>query len=134
MIEIKINNQPAVFEENTQIKLTRENPLYSESGDYTIEVPFPLLGCPENQKIFGSVHRPEMSRKGLLKHSFDFALRANDTLIGGRARVISVTQEEIRLQLLAGKSAFNFDSTNDENGEEKYIEPSSIYRNNDYQF
>ena len=83
---------------------------------------FPLAGCKENQRIFGAVHRPEASRKALLHRSFTFALTAGTFALSGRAAVTSVSQEEIKLQLLAGKSAFNFDSTNAYNGEEQYID------------
>jgi len=85
-------------------------------------VSFPLAGCKENRRIFGAVHRPEASRKALLKRSFTFALTAGTFALSGRAAVTSVSQEEIKLQLLAGKSAFNFDSTNTDNGEEVYID------------
>ncbi len=83
---------------------------------------FPLAGCKENQRIFGAVHRHEASRKALLKQSFTFALTTGTFALSGRAAVTSVSQEEIKLQLLAGKRAFNFDSTNADNGEEQYID------------
>lgn len=126
MLQILINGQPAVLKTGTQIKFTRENPFFSEAGDYTLDVTFPLLGCARNQKIFGTVHRPEMSRKALLRRAFTFALTAGTFALSGRAAVTSVSQEEIKLQLLAGKSAFNFDSTNAGNGEEVYIDELSL--------
>lgn len=122
MLEITINNLPAVLKSGTQIKFTRENPFFSEAGDYTLDVTFPLSGCAQNQKIFGAVHRPEASRKALLKRSFTFRLQTGLFSLSGKAAVTSVTQEEVKLQLLAGKSAFNFDSTNSDSGEEVYID------------
>ena len=122
MLEITINNLPAVLKSGTQIKFTRENPFFSEAGDYTLDVTFPLSGCAQNQKIFGAVHRPEASRKALLKRSFTFRLQTGLFSLSGKAAVTSVTQEEVKLQLLAGKSAFNFDSTNTDSGEEVYID------------
>lgn len=122
MLDIKINGQQAVLKTGTQIKFTRENPFFSEAGDYTLDVTFPLAGCKENQRIFGAVHRHEASRKALLKRSFTFALTAGTFTLSGRAAVTSVSQEEIKLQLLAGKSAFNFDSINADSGEEVYID------------
>ncbi|MBR7029434.1 MAG: hypothetical protein IKI05_08570 [Bacteroidaceae bacterium] len=122
MLEITINNLPAVLKSGTQIKFTRENPFFSEAGDYTLDVTFPLSGCAQNQKIFGAVHRPEASRKALLKRSFTFRLQTGLFSLSGKAAVTSVTQEEVKLQLLAGKSAFNFDSTKSDSGEEVYID------------
>ncbi len=69
-----------------------------------------------------------MSRKALLKRNFTFRLQAGLFSIAGRAAVTSVTQEEIKLQLLAGKSAFNFDSTDTESGEEVYIDELDLER------
>ena len=122
MLQITINNMSAVLKTGTQIKFTRENPFFSEAGDYTLDVTFPLSGCAQNQKIFGAVHRPEASRKALLQRSFTFRLQAGLFSLSGKAAVTGVTQEEIKLQLLAGKSAFNFDSTDTDSGEEVYID------------
>ncbi|MBQ7635155.1 MAG: hypothetical protein IJS89_06255 [Bacteroidaceae bacterium] len=119
---------PAVLKTGTQIKFTRENPFFSEAGDYTLDVTFPLAGCSQNQKIFGTVHRPEMSRKALLRRSFTFRLQAGLFSLSGKAAVTGVTQEEIKLQLLAGKSAFNFDSTDTESGEDVYIDELNLGR------
>ncbi|MBP3228214.1 MAG: hypothetical protein J6M53_05445 [Bacteroidaceae bacterium] len=122
MLQILINGKEAVLKTGTQIKFTRENPFFSEAGDYTLDVTFPLAGCKQNQQIFGTVHRPEMSRKALLKKSFSFSLNAGAFSLAGRAAVTSVSQDEIKLQLLAGKSAFNFDSVSSDDGTEKYID------------
>lgn len=128
MLQIRINGQEAVLKTGTQIKFTRENPFFSEAGDYTLDVTFPLAGCAQNQRIFGAVHRPEMSRKALLKKSYTFALSAGTLSLAGRAAVTAVTQEEIKLQLLAGKSAFNFDSIEGESGEERYVDELDLGR------
>ena len=101
MLEITINNLPAVLKSGTQIKFTRENPFFSEAGDYTLDVTFPLSGCAQNQKIFGAVHRSEASRKALLKRSFTFRLQTGLFSLSGKAAVTSVTQEEVKLQCIS---------------------------------
>lgn len=121
MFQLVINNLEAVVKTGTQIKFTRENPFFSEAGDYTLDVTLPLAGCPQNQLIFGAAHRPEMSRKTLLRRPYTFSLLADGLSLSGRAAVTAVSLEEIKVQLLAGKSALNFDSLL-ENGEEKYID------------
>ena len=126
MLQIHINNKPAILKTGTQIKFTRENPFFSEAGDYTLDVTFPLAGCPQNQKIFGAVHRAESSKKTLLSKNFTFRLQADLFSLAGKATVTSVTQEEVKLQLLSGKSAFNFDTINNDNGEDLYIDELNL--------
>jgi len=121
MFQLFINGMNAIVKTGTQIKFTRENPFFSEAGDYTLDVVLPLAGCPQNQRIFGAVHRPEVSKKALLRRDFSFVLWADGLSLTGRAAVTSVSQEEAKIQLLAGKSALNFDSLT-EYGEERYID------------
>ena len=45
MLQLTIGGLPAVLKAGTSIKLTRENPFFSDAGDYTLEVTLPLDGC-----------------------------------------------------------------------------------------
>lgn len=121
MISLTINGLPAVLKTGTSFKLTRENPYFVNSGDYTLDVQLPLSGCPENQRIFGALHRPETSKKKLLRMSFSFRLVADRIVLSGKAVVVSVTEEDVKVQLLAGQSVLRFDFMDDA-GVEKYID------------
>ena len=74
MIELYIDNQPAIIKSGTSIKLTRENPYFTSSGDYTLDVVLPLAGCVENLKIFGALHRPEMVLNNLAGRHYNMEL------------------------------------------------------------
>lgn len=121
MISLTINGQPALLKTGTSFKLTRENPYFTNSGDYTLDVQLPLDGCPENQRIFGALHRPETTKKKLLGKSFPFRLLADGVRLEGKAVVTAVTESDAKVQLLAGPSVLRLDFL-DAAGEEKYID------------
>ena len=116
MIELYIDNQPAIIKSGTSIKLTRENPYFTSSGDYTLDVVLPLAGCVENLKIFGALHRPEMVLNNLAGRHYSMELITDLCTLSGHAVITSITQEEVKLQLVAGRSAFD-----------KAIEDTDVY-------
>lgn len=121
MLRIEINGQPAHIKKGTSIKVTRENPRYTDSGDYTLEVTFPIDGCPENMKIFGPLHRPETEKARLAKTTYQFSLTADELNLEGTAVVTSVNEKEVKLQFLAGRSELNFKTTHPD-GTDIYID------------
>ena len=52
MTNLYIDGRQAVLPTDTQIKVTTENPLFTDAGTYTLEVALPLEGCADNQRIF----------------------------------------------------------------------------------
>jgi len=120
MLHLLINSLPAVIKDGTSFKLTRENPAFSEQGDYTFEVTLPLRGCPENIAIYGPLHRPETALSDALI-SLPFQLIAPLLTLSGTARVTAVTEEEVKVQLVAGRSEANLKTT-DTNGNDIYID------------
>ena len=71
MTNLYIDGRQAVLEAGTNIKITAENPLFTDAGTYTLEVTLPLDGCAENQRIFGAIHRPDVLKGELVaKHAF----------------------------------------------------------------
>lgn len=121
MFRLTINNSPVVLKQGTSFKFTRENPLLTDSGDYTFDVTLPLRGCLQNIKAFGSLHRMEVSKASLSGREYSFHLLADELSVEGTAVVTSVTNEEVKLQLLAGRSETNFKMT-DADGADLYID------------
>lgn len=122
MLQLTINGLPAVPKEGSSFKLTRENPYFSTSGDYTLEVTLPLAGCTENLRILGAVHRPEASKAHLPALRLPFRLLAPPELdVEGTAIVTTVTETEAKVQLLAGRSELKIRST-DELGRDLYVD------------
>lgn len=126
MITLLLDNQKAIIKNGTSIKLTRENPFFTDSGDYSLDVVLPLLGCIENQRIFGVLHYPAMSHKKLAAKVFSFKLHTEILSLEGRAVVTNVTHEEVKVQLLSGNSALNFDALGEKG--EKYIDELDLGR------
>ena len=126
MITLLLDNKKAIIKNGSSIKLTRENPFFTDSGDYTLDVVLPLQGCIENQRIFGVLHYGSMSHKKLASKVFSFKLYTEILSLEGRAVVTNVTHEEVKVQLLSGNSALNFDSLGEKG--EKYIDELDLGR------
>lgn len=124
MLQLLINNLPAVIKKGTNFKLTRENPAFSDQGDYTFEVTLPLRGCPENRLIYGSLHRPESPLKSALT-DLPFTLISPILTLSGSVHVTSITGEEIKVQLVAGRSEANLRTT-DSDGNDIYIDKLNL--------
>lgn len=118
-MQLLINNIPVIVKKGTSIRLTRENPAISQNGDYTLDVTLPLSGCLENINVFGIPHYRHQPLVGLADKTFQFALEASRLRLTGTAVVTQVSEEEIKLQLLAGNTEFNFDNRE---GGDKYID------------
>ena len=107
-MQLLIDNNPVIVKKGTSIRLTRENPAISQNGDYTLDVTLPLAGCLENINVFGIPHYRHQPLVGLADKTFQFALEASLLRLTGTAVVTQVSEEEIKLQLLAGNTELNF--------------------------
>lgn len=114
MIQLYIDGKAAVLKTGTSFKLTRINPYFETQGDYTFDVQLPLLGCRQNQLIFGYAHRPEMALTFLVGKKYSMRLIAPPLNLTGTAEVTNVTEKEIKVQLTAGLSAFTHAIEDDE--------------------
>ena len=126
MFQLYIDDKPAVIKTGTTVKLTRENPFFTSSGDYTFDVVLPLTGCLKNLKIFGPVNFNAVSLKFLARKKYTFRLVTELLTLEGTAIVTNVTQDEVKVQLLAGNSALNFDTLGEDG--EKYIDDFDLGR------
>lgn len=121
MIRLMIDGKVAVLKAGTSFKLTRMNPYFEDQGDFTFEVQLPLDGCAENLAIFGALHRAEVRVAGWANVELPMHLIAPPVDVVGVAKVMTVTDAEVKVQLLAGKSAVN-DFGKDANGNDLYID------------
>ena len=127
MTQLYINGREAVLKSGTSFKFTRENPLFTDAGDYTFEVQLPLDGCRTNQRIFGPVHRAEVPLVPEVGQRYPFRLLALPLCVEGKCVVTSVTQDEVKVQLLAKTSQLNLDET-DTDGNDIYIDELELGR------
>lgn len=108
MIHCIINGSTAYPSTADKIKVTLNNPYVEDSGSYTYDVTFPM-SIHQNQKVFGNVHRIDV-RKRLAAFS-DCKLYADNLLfMSGKGVVTSVTESEVKLQIVGGKSRIKYDS------------------------
>lgn len=121
MLTLHIDSHPAVVGRDTRFRLTRENPLFTSSGDFTLEIALPLAHCPENQAIFGPIHRPEVERRTWVGRRLPFRLTAHPLSVAGILLVLGTTETEVKVQLLGGRSALNA-ATLDADGRDLYID------------
>lgn len=106
MIRLMIDGKVAVLKAGTSFKLTRMNPYFEDQGDFTFEVQLPLDGCAENLAIFGALHRAEVGVAELIGKKYDMQLIAPPLDIHGYAQIANITEKEIKVQLVAGRSSF----------------------------
>ena len=121
MLSIYLDRKPAVLKADTQFKLTRENPLFTDSGDYTFEVSLPLKGCAENLAIFSALHAPQVRKGAWMGKRLRALIEALPLRIEGWAVVTAVSDEEVKVQILGGRSALNVFLL-DEQGRDRYID------------
>lgn len=96
-----ISNLPATIKKGTTFKLTRVNPLYEDTSDYTFDVQLPLQGSPENQKIFGPLHHPAQPLTTLIGKELPMHLILPPIDMQGKARITTITEREVKVQLIA---------------------------------
>lgn len=121
MIKLIIDGKDAVIKAGTSFKLTRMNPYFEDQGDFTFEVQLPLDGCAENLAVFGALHRAEVGLAGWANKELPMHLIAPPVNVVGVAKVMTVSEAEVKVQLLAGKSAVN-DFGKDAEGKDLYID------------
>lgn len=111
-MQLLINGLPAVLKPGTSFKLIRSNPYFeAEKGDFTFEVALTLSGCTENMNIFGPLHHPSVALSPQVGRRYDMTLIAPPIALRGYAEVKSLSQDEIKVQLVSGVPSFGFDET-----------------------
>ncbi len=103
--------QRVFFAEGTAgFKLTRENPYFTASEAYTLDVSLPM-DILENQRFLLNLQRIDASKPMV---SMKCRLMVdNRPLLIGTARVTQVTQLAVKVQLLGGRSEVNFLASDD---------------------
>lgn len=91
--------------EGSGFRLTRENPYFTDSETYTLDVQLPA-DIMANRKFFGSIQRIDATKRN---EKYKCRLAADSRLVmEGTARISQVTDQMIKVQLLGGNSELNF--------------------------
>lgn len=100
-----LNNTRVYPDSNQQIKLVRENPYFTQSESYTLDVTLPM-DILENRDFFQNIQRFEHSKRA---SAMSCRLVVNNKpLLQGSAKVTQVTEKEVKVQLIGGLSEINF--------------------------
>lgn len=104
MTRLTLNDIPVVIKAGSSFRLTQTNPFLTDAGSFTLDVTLPLKGCAQNQKVFGALHRPEMSLAHLVGSRYAMRLLAPPIDMEGYATVTAVDDMEVKVQLIAESS------------------------------
>ena len=92
------------FADGQSFRLTRENPYFTQSESYTLDVTLPMK-IIENCMLLGNLQRMERSKQPpLMKCRL---LVNNKSVLNGTARVTQVTEQAVKIQLVGGNSEAN---------------------------
>lgn len=106
MITCIINGHRAYPISTSSIKVTYANQYVTDDGEYTYDITFPM-NILANREIFKNVSRFEVA-KNIAKYD-DCKLYVDSRIImSGVGTILSVNQDEVKLQIVGGKSRIKF--------------------------
>lgn len=108
MITCVINGMAAYPAASQSIKLTYANQYVTDDGEYSYDINFPM-SIMDNRRVFHNVSRFDVSK--VTQKFNDSKLYVSGRLIlSGVGTIISVTEAEIKLQIVGGKSRIKFNN------------------------
>ena len=106
MITCVINGIAAYPAASQSIKLTYANQYVTDDGEYSYDINFPM-SIMDNRRVFHNVSRFDVSK--VTQKFNDCKLYVSGRLIlSGVGTIISVTEAEIKLQIVGGKSRIKY--------------------------
>lgn len=106
-VRLYLDNQEVVIDSSQEIRITRENPYFSLSDSYTLDVSIPL-SILQNARFFGNIQKIEKQR---VYREFSCKLYNSSTLLmEGTARIVQSTDLAVKVQLACGVSALKMSS------------------------
>lgn len=105
MTKVYINGKEVFFKENTSLKLTIENTFFEDAGSYTLDVIFPL-SIEQNRIVFGSINRMDVSKRYQMFEAM--IIVDNKVYFKGKAKTTGVTEDEVKVQMVSGKTFVKF--------------------------
>lgn len=108
MTELYIDGQLAVLPEGSSITFTSENPYFTRSSNYSLDIELPMAA---NYTIFKHINRLDVTkRKTILPAMLIVDAKC---LLYGSAVLLSVEDRLVKVQLVSGNAEFNL-LTNDD--------------------
>lgn len=107
MTKLYINGQLAILPEGFNITFTSENPYFTRSSNYSLDIELPM---PANHVIFGHINRMDVTKKKTILSAM--LIVDARCLLYGSAVLLSVEDTLVKVQLVSGNAEFNL-LTND---------------------
>lgn len=105
MIELFINKLPADLPADFSFSMEYENEFFTKASEYSLDIELPLLGSPNNQKIFGNIHRVTAPKENV---NYEAVAYVNGRCVShGYALILSVTDRSVKIQLVGSTSYVN---------------------------
>lgn len=106
MIKCFINGMVTYPTIQEQIKVIIHNPFIKDDDEKTMEIIFPI-SIPENRAVFGSICRLDTHFR--MENFEDCRLMSDwQEIIRGIGTITSVTEKEVKLQILSGKNKLRY--------------------------
>lgn len=106
MTELYIDHRLVVLPKSLNLKVIEENPFFSKSGKYTLDVTLSLIE-DENAKVYEHIHRMNVVDRIALERSA-ILIVDNKVALNGTEVITEITESSVKLQLLSGNSELNF--------------------------
>ncbi len=100
-----IDNKPAVTKSDTTIDYVSANRLFSDRDDFSLSFDLPLRGCKQNREIFSNIYRKDVDITTLF---YDADIYAGKFHVSGAVAVVGVSDDNVKVQFLKGRSFKNF--------------------------
>lgn len=110
-MDIIINGRYAALKSGTSFDMVFDNRLFSGSDTYTLAITLPLKDCPENLAIFGNIDRNDIK---ITRVALPCIISDTRSQKIGVAAVTEISDTEVKIQFLEGRSVQNYDTTLDE--------------------
>ena len=105
MIELFINKMPADLPADFSFSMEYENEFFTKASEYSLDIELPLMGSPNNQKIFGNIHRVTSPKANV---NYEAVAYVNGRCVShGYAIILAVTDVSVKIQLVGNTSYVN---------------------------
>lgn|SRR5574344_1532149 len=105
MVDLYLDNTLVVIDNKTNIKVIKENPYFTSSDTYTLDVTLPM-SIMANKLLFGNLQRLDHNKS--VKTMSAKLVVNNHMIINGTAKITTITDLSIKVQLTSGNSEINF--------------------------
>lgn len=99
-MRIIVDGKDAVLKKNFTFDFVSENRMFLGRDGYTLNISFPMAGCPENTRIFGHINRLDVAKGSV---SFECSIIDKDVALHGSLCIVKISDTELEGQFAEGR-------------------------------